>query len=106
MWTFSLFAALLFSKVCRSYHDITVDDALSPPITYIGRWEPLSEETNDLDTGGAHHVSQDQGAMANFSFTGNVIIISIMSHVIHATYSRCCILLLGTTVAIPRDNLS
>lgn len=75
MWTFSLFAALLFSKVCRSYYNITVDDALSPPITYIGGWKPLSEETNNLDIDGAHHVSQDQGAMANFSFTGNVIII-------------------------------
>jgi hypothetical protein len=33
---------------------------------------PLSEESNGLDFGGAHHVSLQQGSIATFSFTGSV----------------------------------
>jgi hypothetical protein len=73
MWSlkFFLFSVVLSPSVCRGYHNVTVDDA-SSLITYTGTWMPLSEESNGLDFGGAHHVSLEQGSMATFSFTGSV----------------------------------
>jgi len=69
MRAFLIFVVIFSPNICLVYHNATVDDT-SPLITYTGVWSPLSEDSNSLDYGGAHHVSCQPGATATFSFTG------------------------------------
>jgi hypothetical protein len=81
----SLIVVLLVLGVVHGYHNVTVDDT-SSSIVYTGVWMPTSDETNAIDYGGSHHVSQQQGSTATFSFTGTVIK-QLLSHLVFTSFT-------------------
>jgi hypothetical protein len=100
----SLTVVFLVLGVVHGYHNVTVDDT-SSSIAYTGVWMPLSDETNALDYGGSHHVSQQQGSTATFSFTGTVIKQLFSNLALSFLFiPRCRVLLHGSVMALRRHN--